>query len=64
MRKNAFTMAEIVVAIIVMAVIVAVVVPITRDKFEKVDYASYYLGYKSAQNFNFLLQKEIIKKER
>ena len=63
MRKNAFTMAEIVVAIIVMAVIVAVVVPITRDKFEKVDYASYYMGYKTAQNFNFLLQNEIIKKE-
>ena len=59
MRKYAFTVAEIAVAIVVMAVIVAVTLPITKDKFDKVDYASYYLGYKTAQNFGFILQKEV-----
>ena len=49
--KKGFTMAEIVVAMVVMAVIVSVVVPITRDKFEKIDYASYYLGYRTLKEY-------------
>ena len=63
MKKNAFTMAEIVVAIVVMAIIVAVVVPITKDKFEKVDYASYYLGYETAKNFVLLLPKSLVNED-
>ena len=50
MKKFAFTFAEIVVAIVVMAVVVATVVPITRDKFVKADYTSYYAAYKNLQN--------------
>lgn len=62
MKKNAFTMAEIVVAIVVMAIIVAVVVPITKDKYEKVDYASYYLAYKTMQNLNTEIVIPLVKK--
>ncbi len=59
----AFTVAEIVVSMVVMAVIASVVVPITRDKFEKVDYASYYLGYKAAQDFVMLMPKSALNKD-
>lgn len=63
MKKNAFTMAEIVVSLVVMAVIASVVVPITRDKFEKIDYASYYLGYKVAQTIAKIEIPPVVKEE-
>ena len=58
MKKFAFTFAEIVVAIVVMAVVVATVVPITRDKFVKADYTSYYLGYKTLRGIKIIVETE------
>ncbi len=49
MKKFAFTLPEIVVSMVVMAIVAAVAIPITKDKLAKVDYATYYLGYRVAQ---------------
>ena len=61
MKRFAYTMAEIIIAIVVMAVIVAVTVPITKDKLKKVDYATYYLGYRVAQTIASEMLQDALK---
>ena len=62
MKKKAFTLAEIMVAIVIMSIVVAVVVPITKDKLQKVDYATYYLGYKTLQPIITEIMPDILEK--
>ena len=62
MKKKAFTLAEIMVAIVIMSIVVAVVVPITKDKLQKVDYATYYLGYKTLQPIITEIMPKILEK--
>ncbi len=62
MKKKAFTLAEIMVAIVIMSIVVAVVVPITKDKLQKVDYATYYLGYKTLQPITTEIMPEILER--
>jgi len=52
MKRLAFTLTEIIVAIVVMGIIVGLTLPITRDKLDKVDYVSYYLGYKITEGIS------------
>lgn len=64
MKKTAFTLAEIMIAIVTMSIVVSVVVPITRDKLQKVDYASYYLGYKTMQTISTEVLPPIVEEIR
>ncbi len=47
---SAFTITELIVAMVVLALVVSVTIPIVRKKMEKVSYAQYWMGYNAAQN--------------
>ena len=51
-KKSAFTISELVAALVIIAVIVVVTLPVTVKKFKKVDYASHYMGYKLMQELS------------
>ncbi len=62
-KHAAFTIAELVAAMLVMTMIVAITIPITRNKMQKVDYSHYYLGYAAMKDISanaFPKFKEII----
>ena len=58
MKKSAFTLTELVVAMVVITLVVTVTLPLTKRKMHKVDNFSYYLGYETAKS----IAREIIPK--
>lgn len=48
--KPAFTVVELVAALVVISLIILVTLPVTMKKLKKVDYASYYMGYDAVTN--------------
>lgn len=46
-KLRAFTLTELVMAMLVLTIIVAITMPITKKKFEKVDNLAYYMAYKA-----------------
>lgn len=50
MFKKAFTMVELVVALLLVAILAAVTIGITRNKMAKVDKYSYYIAYSTMQD--------------
>ena len=46
MKKTSFTLTELVTVMLVITIVVTATLPITRKKFDKVDSAAYYMGYK------------------
>ena len=45
---SAFTITELIVAMVVLALVVSVTVPIVRKKMEKASYAQYWMGYNAS----------------
>ncbi len=45
MKRRAFTITELIAAMVVLALVVAATIPIVRKKMEKVSYSQYWMGY-------------------
>lgn len=50
MSKKAFTMMELVIALAIVAILVMVTIPLAKNKMDKVDRFSYYVGFATVQD--------------